>query len=404
MTKSEQFLNKVLNRIPWGTQTNAKRPNMDYAGAMPFYIERAKGCRMWDIDGKEYIDYRLALGPIILGYCYPEVDEAVKKQMEKGSLFSMASPIEFELAEKIAEFVKCAEMVRFMKTGEDANSSVLRIARAYSGKDMLLSVGYHGYPDWFMTHQPTFGIPKFMADYVKEIPYGDIESAEKTIKEYAHKAACVIVNAYEFVDQPAYDFIKSLRKLTEENELILIFDEVLTGFRLAPGGAEEFFGVVPDMASYAKAMANGYPISAYVGKKKYMSKLNDIIITTTYAGETLSIAAAIATLNIMQRDKIHKHIHSMGERLMNGLNHICKELSIEGHAAGIPEGHHLKFTYKDPEFNTKLDFLFNRELYRNGIFTNWRWMLSYSHKEKDIDETLEKSRKALKDTLDAMIK
>jgi glutamate-1-semialdehyde 2,1-aminomutase len=399
MTNSEIYLNKAIKRIPWGTQTNAKRPILEYSGIMPFYIERASGCRIFDIDGGEFIDYRLSLGPVTLGYCYPEVDEAVKKQMDKGVIFSMASPIEYELAELLNNYIPSAEKVRFMKTGEDANSSLIRIARAYTKKDMIITCGYHGYPDWFMTSSVNNGVPKFMGDYVKEIPWGDFEKAEEIIKKFAKEIACVIAVPYDFNENTSPEFIQGLKKLTEEYEIILIFDEVLTGFRLTLGGAQEYFGITPDLSSFAKAMANGYPISSFVGKEKYMNCLNDMMITTTYAGETLSMAAAIATINIMKRENVHQHIWKMGERLMSGFNQICKELSVEGHAVGLPPGSFIKFGYKDSEYNSKLDFIFHRELYRNGIFANIKWFISYSHKEKDIDETLDKTKIALKRTL-----
>mgnify|MGYP001606710060 CR=1 FL=1 len=195
-----------------------------------------------------------------------------------------------------------------------------------------------------------------------------------------------------------------MRALTNEYGILLIFDEVLTGFRLALGGAQEYFGVVPDLASFAKAMANGYPISTYTGKRQYMEKLNDFVLTTTYAGETLSMAAAIATIKLMRREKVHRHIWKMGKRLMDGLNSIATDLGIEAHSAGIPVGSFLKFATADEQKNERLDFLFRRELYRKGIFASVRWYISYSHKEKDIDETLDRSRIALKRALDAEVK
>jgi glutamate-1-semialdehyde aminotransferase len=378
---------------------------MDYAGVMPFYIERGRGCRLWDIDGKEYIDYRLSLGPITLGYCYPEVDEAVKQQMAKGVLFSMASPIELELAKLTNECVPAAEMVRFMKTGEDANSCAVRIARAYTKRDMIITCGYHGYPDWFATNaSPNNGVPSFMKDHVRELPWGNLEVAEETIRRYGEQIACVIAVPYDWNENTSGDFIKALRKLTSEYGILLIFDEVLTGFRLALGGAQEYFGVVPDLASFAKAMANGYPLSSYTGKRQYMKQLDEFVLTTTYAGETLSIAAAIANITVMKREKVHQHLWTMGERLMEGLNTIANELGVEVSAAGLPPGCFLKFHSDDTQYNTHLEHIFMRELYREGIFANHNWFISYSHKASDIDETLDKARTAMRHALDVVAK
>ena len=402
MKQSDAHFREALKLIPWGTQTNAKRPYADFDETMPKFIVRGKGCRIWDMEGKEYIDFRLALGPITLGYCYDEVDRAVKAQMEKGVLFSMASPLELELAQILHEVVPNAEMVRFMKTGEDANLSNVRIARAHTKRDMILTSGYHGYPDWFAVEEsPRNGVPAMLRDYVKVIPWGDSETAEKLIRQYHERIACVISIPYDMNEDISGSYIKHLRSLTREYGIILILDEVWTGFRLALGGAQEFFGVDADLASYAKAMANGYPISTYVGKKEFLSELNHFKMTTTYAGETLSIAAAIATLNIMRREPVHEHLRKMGKRLMDGFNVIAKDAGIEAYAAGLPVSSFLKFNTPDAGYNSRLEYIWFRELFREGVFVILRWFISYSHREGDIDLTIEKAKKALKRALDA---
>lgn len=405
MRQSDELFARALKLIPWGTQTNAKRPYPQFEPTMPKYILRGKGCRIWDMEGKEYIDFRLALGPVTLGYCYDEVDAAVREQMKNGVLFSMASPVEVELAELIHACIPNAEMCRFMKTGEDANLSNIRIARACSGKDMILTSGYHGYPDWFATEDsPNNGVPEFLKEYVKVIPWGNCEEAERLIRTYAHRLACVISIPYDFNEDTSGEYIRTLRKLTTEYGIILVLDEVLTGFRLALGGAQEYFGILPDLASYAKALANGYPLSTYVGKRQLMEQLYKFKMTTTYAGETLSIAAAIATLKIMRREKVHEHIWAMGRRLMDGFTAISKDLGVEGYAAGLPPGPFLKFVHSDPTYHARLEFLWHRELYGEGIFGNPRWFISYSHKEKDIDDSLERAKRALRRALDAELK
>ncbi len=402
MKLSDELFRRALELIPWGTQTNAKRPYPDFDAEMPKYLVRGKGCRVWDMEGKEYIDFRLALGPVTLGYCYDEVDDAVRRQLEKGVLFSMASPIEVELAELIHAVVPNAEMCRFMKTGEDANLSNIRIARAYTGKDMILMSGYHGYPDWFATEDsPNNGVPEFMREYVKIIPWGNVEEAERLIKAYAHRLACVISVPYDFNEDTSGTFIKRLRALTHEYGILLIMDEVLTGFRLALGGAQEFFGVHADLASYAKAVANGFPLSVYCGRRKYMERLYKFKMTTTYAGETLSIAAAVATLNIMRREKVHEHLYAMGRRLMEGFNRIARSVGVEGYAAGLPVGPFLKFVHSDPTYHARLEYLWHRELFREGVFINPRWFISYSHKERDIDEALDRAERALRSAVEA---
>jgi glutamate-1-semialdehyde 2,1-aminomutase len=401
MKPSDQLFEQALRLIPWGTQTNAKRPIPFFGETMPKFIERGKGCRLWDMEGKEYIDFRLSLGPVTLGYCWDEVDDAVREQMQKGVLFSMASPREVELARLLTSIVPNADMCRFMKTGEDANLSNIRIARASTKRDMILMSGYHGYPDWFATEDsPGNGVPEFMKDYVKVIPWGNCEEAERLVRTYGERIACIISIPYDFNEDTSGSYIRYLRALTREHGILLVMDEVLTGFRLALGGAQEYFGVDADLASYAKAIANGYPLSAYAGKREYMQTLDHFKMTTTYAGETLSIAAAIATLTIMKRENVHRHLWSMGSLLMDRFNDMARECGVEGTAAGLPVGSWLKFTTPDEAFNQRLAYLWQRELYREGIFANTRWFISYSHKESDINEAADKARIALRRALD----
>jgi glutamate-1-semialdehyde aminotransferase len=317
----------------------------------------------------------------------------------------MASPIELDLARLVNAMVPNAEMVRFMKTGEDANSSNIRIARAYTGRDMILMNGYHGYADWFQTQDsPDNGVPAFMKDYVKIMPWGNCEAAERLIRQYGERIACVISLAYDFNEDTSGEYIRFLRAKTREYGILLVIDEVLTGFRLAKGGAQEYFKVDADLASYAKAIANGFPLSAYAGRREYMETLNRFKMTTTYAGETISIAAAIATLTIMQKEPVHEHIWAMGRRLMAGFEKIAEDLGVAGHAAGLPPAPFLKFDHADPTYHDRLEYLWHRELYREGIFINVRWFISYSHKENDVDETLEKASRALRRALEAEVK
>jgi len=402
MKKSDQYFQEALKLIPWGTQTNAKRPYPQFDEVMPKFIERGKGCRIWDMEGKEYIDFRLALGPVTLGYCYDEVDDAVRAQMQKGVLFSMASPRELELARLLHETIPNAEMVRFMKTGEDANLCNVRIARAATRRDMILTSGYHGYPDWFaVDDSPRNGVPEILREYVKVIPWGNCEEAERLIRKYHERIACVVSIPYDMNEDISGTYIRHLRSLTKEFGILLVLDEVWTGFRLAYGGAQELFGVEADLVSYAKAMANGYPISAYVGKREYLETLNTFRMTTTYAGETLSMAAAIATLNIMKRDHVHDHLQAMGQRLMEGFNRIADECGVEAYAAGLPISSFLKFNTPDKGYNERLEYLWFRELFREGVFVILRWFICYSHKAADIDQALDKVRTALKRALDA---
>ena len=396
--KNKQHFEQARALIPWATQTNAKRLNPDLKG-MPPFIKRAKGCRMWDLDDREYIDYRCSLGPIILGYQYQPVDEAVRAQMKNGVLFSMASPIELEAAEAIMKNVSWIEQIRFMKTGADACTACVRLARSYTGRDHILTSGYHGYHDWFTLNWPNPGIPKLLEEYVHEIPYGDADAVDHVFDTYGDQLAAAIVVPYEWNEQVGKSYLERLRKRCDAQGTLLIFDEVLTGFRLAPGGAQEYFGITPDLAAYAKAMANGYPVSAFAGKREYMQTLEKTIITITHAGETLSLAACQATMEIMHNESVHDHINAMGKRLRNGFAEIIEETGSPAHAGGLDPAPFIEFDLSDEDENSKWkNKLFSR-LFKKGIFANDRWFISYSHQPSDIDETLDKTREAFREII-----
>ena len=389
--------------MPWGTQTNAKRPKPVFDGVMPLYIERAEGCRMQDIDGRWFIDYRSALGPILLGYRHPEVDAAVRAQMERGVLFSMASPLELAVAEQLVAMVPGLEQLHFMKTGNDANSAAVRLARAFTGRDHLVTCGYHGYSDWFACGQgeaPSWapregnGVPVALDALATRLPYGDLEAAERVFAERGDTIAAVITVPYDWGETVGHDFLHRLRDLTEQHGALLIFDQVLTGFRLALGGAQEYFGVIPDLTTYAKALANGYPLSAYGGRREVMEKLYDVVLTTTYAGETLSLAAAQATLHILREEPVISHIWRMGERLQQGFDALVAKLGFNARSYGLPPAVQFSFN-DDPAVHKAAHETFFRECYRRGIFASEPFLLNYAHQPADIDETLAAMEEAL---------
>jgi len=389
----ETHYQKSLSRIPWATQTNAKRyqPDMD---PMPPFIERAQGCRMWDMDGKEYIDYRCSLGPIILGYRHPVVDAAVMEQMRKGVLFSMASPIELETAEAILSCIPWAEQIRFMKTGNEACACCLRLARQLTGRDHIVSIGYHGFHDWFTTRWPHSGVPPLLQTLVHEAGYGDLDALESIFAQYGSQIAGVIMEPYDWGRDLHREYLQQVRRLCDRFGSLLIYDEVLTGFRMALGGAAAFYGVIPDLAVYAKALANGYPVSAFAGTRAAMSALDKTILTTTYAGETLSLAACKAVMQIMQGEPVHAHIYAMGKRLQEGFNHLAREFRVPVEMYGLEPSSGLQVHLDEP----KRTHLYNRLMalfYQHGIFANVRWFISLSHTPEDIDDTLERMRKSL---------
>jgi len=389
---------RALQSIPWATQTNAKRYDNKPIPSRPPFIKRARGCRLWDLDDKEYIDFRASLGPITLGHCYREIDDAVRREMDNGFLFSMASPREAEAAEAILQTLNWPDKIRFMKTGADTNASCLRLARSLTGRDHMLTSGYHGYQDWFALEWPNPGIPACLHDYVHEIPYGDLDAVERVFDQVGEQLAAAIIVPVEWHLEPSRAYLETLRRKCDQYGTVLIFDEVLTGFRLAPGGAPEYFGVIPDMSAYAKGISNGYPLSAYAGKAKFMDTLDQTIITTTYAGETLSLAAAIKVMEILNREPVFESTFNLGNRLRHGFDSIFHEFSIPAKTVGLAPASVIEF---DPEASRSeaLRSEIYDKLFQKGIFANDPWFITYSHQNSDIDETLEKMRDAVRESL-----
>ncbi len=398
--KAINFYKKALKIIPQATQTGSKRPVAEYDGVMPLTIESGKGCRFTDIDGKEYIDWGASLGPIILGYAYDEVDDAVREQLKKGTIFGMPSSIEYELAKEMINVIPGIEMVRFLKTGGDVCSAAVRLARAYTGREKIISIGYHGWHDTFMAAIPRFeGIPQVIRDLVISIPFNDLDAVKKVFEKEKDNIAAVITIPFNFEDDPPEEkYIPEIRDLCNKYGSVLIFDEVLAGFRLALGGAIEYYNIQPDLVVYGKAIANGYPLAAFAGKREIMSVIDKTLITTTLGGETMSIAASLATLKIMQRDNVHAELYRKGKLFMDGMENLIKKYSLPGYLKGIPVG--FTFTLNDNISEKELQRLISmeREIFEQGIFMDKdrTWLVNFSHKENDIIETLEKIEQAFK--------
>ena len=262
---SLKLYQRAVEIIPGASQTNSKRPQGFAHGAFPIYLERGEGCRVWDVDGNEYIDYIMALGPINLGYAYSRVNAAIKEQVDKASIVSLLHPLEVELVEEIISAVPCAEMVRFMKSGAEATSACVRVARAYTGREKILHCGYHGWHDTFVAASNSKGVPKVLQGLIRSFGYNNLDGLAKILKEEGDQIACIIIEARM---PPVEGFLEGVRELADLYGIVLIFDEIVTGFRLALGGAQEYHKVTPDLAAFAKSMSNGLPLAAFVGKRE----------------------------------------------------------------------------------------------------------------------------------------
>ena len=389
--RSAELWRTACGLIPGGSQTNSKRPHSRLLeqGRYPALVDRASGCRVWDPDGNEYIDYLMGMGPIILGYAYPEVDEAVLAALDRGTGYGLPSPLEAQAAEALCRAVPCAEMVRFLKTGAEATSAAARIARAHTGRERIAQCGYHGWHDQWMAPRQEPGVPLALREYTLPFTYNRLETLEKLFADYPGEIAAVMLVATQ-VEAPDSGYLAAVRDLARENGALLIFDEIVTGFRMARGGAQDYFGVTPDLACFAKAMANGMPLAAVVGPRELMAPVEDLVISTTYGGETLALAALIATAEVMTREPVQTHLWAMGERLMKGLNEAARNQGVSAEMIGYPCMPQLRFGDQKAERVAAMWETFLAALAERGVLTGIGrlWFITYSHTEEDVEATI----------------
>ncbi len=404
LKRSRELLAKARELIPSCSQTFSKSPAQFVQGVAPVFLARGQGSHVWDVDGNEYIDFPMALGPIILGHCYPRVTEAVRRQMEDGTTFSLPHPLEVEVAEMLAEVIPCAEMARFGKNGSDATSGAVRAARAYTGRDLVACCGYHGWQDWYIgITTRNRGVPKAVQGLTIPFEYNSIQSLEKIFAEHPGQMAAVIMEPVGVVT-PREGFLESVRALSDREGALLIFDEVVTGFRLALGGAQDYFGVTPDLACLGKALGNGYPIAAVVGKKEIMEIFDEVFFSFTFGGETLSLAAVKATIEEMREKNVIAHLWEQGQRLKDGYNVLAREYAIGRwtECIGLPPRTVAMFRDERGEESLELKSLFEQECLKRGILFSGGHNLCFSHSQADIDYTLRVYRTAMEIVADAV--
>ena len=396
--KSNDLLKRAIEVTPLGAQTYSKSYRYYCQGDSPAFIERGEGCYLYDVDGNKFIDFVCALGPITIGYNIEEVNNAIKEQLEKGISFSLQAEVEVELAEKIIDIIPCAEMVRFVKNGGDATTSAIRLARAFTERDLVALSGYHGMHDWSIgSTENNKGIPKDVSNLTKTFEYNNIESLKELFEEYPNQIAAVILEPIQ-ANGPKDDFLQKVKDLTHENGAILIFDEVVSGFRYALGGASELYDVVPDMAAFGKGMGNGLPISAVAGKKEIMKQIEEgIFVSTTFGGEALSMAGSIAALKILEKPGSYEHIWKLGTILKEGLERLIKNYELEDVilVSGLPP--HCGVEFEDVGSLDYLDInsIFSQAMIHNGIITVGINNINLSHTEEEIEAYLAAAEEAM---------
>lgn len=404
LDKSQELESRARKFIPGFTQTISKRSAAFAPGYFPEFVDYAKGSHVWDVDGNEYIDYVMACGPVTLGYCYPSVDQAIQEQLTKGIIFTRLTSLEGEVAEILSEVVPCAEMTRFFKGGVEANSAALRLARAFTNREKVVSCGYRGWHDqWAVAHTPR-GIPDCLGDLIQEFKYNDLTTLEVALTANPNQVAAVIIDPVSG-ERPKEGFLAGVKELAHEHGALLIFDEIVTGFRLAVGGAQEYYSVVPDMAVFAKGIANGMPLSAVTGRREVMNMATEVFITLTYGDEALSLAAARATLKVLREEDVSGHIWGMGKTLVDGVSEAIADTGVPFTFTGIEAmpafvaTHVFRGNPLGEEMQQKAWVYLLGELARRGVI--WRKhsliLPCYSHSHEDVAHTIEACREVFTD-------
>jgi len=417
-SKTQGLQQRAQKVIPLGVNSNFRY----WGEGITPYVEKAKGGYLWDVDEKKYIDYRMAFGPIILGHSYDEVDRKVMEEVQSGVLFAMTGELEVEVAEMIVEMSPAVDMVRFACSGTEATMHAIRVARAYTGRDIILKFegNYHGMHDHALwsTYAPadaygnrrspipvpgSSGIPKGMREFIITLPFNDFEGFERVMRSYGEQIAAVITEPCQgncAAINPLDGFLELIRKKTEEYGCVFILDEVKTGFRIANGGAQEYYNIKPDMVTYAKALGNGYPIAAFGGKREIMSIIGQGVAQGgTYTNNKPGVAGAYATLSLLRSKPILKTIETRGKRLMDGLKEIFEENDIPAVFTGYPAMFSFSFgmdavtcqrEWQESDKDLYLDLV--EKAIQKGVMPDHDarepWFLCYEHSDSDIDETL----------------
>lgn len=383
---SNALFERALRSIPLASQTFSKSHQQWVRGASPLFLERGFGAEVVDVDGNRYIDYVLGLLPVVLGYGDPDVDAAILAQLSKGISFSLATSLEVELSEKIVDLIPSAEMVRFGKNGSDATSAAIRLARAHTGRDLVALAGYHGWHDWYIgTTSRNKGVPLAVRSLSHSFPFNDLDALATLLRKHPDEFAAIVLEPASAV-QPKPGYLEGVRSLADRHGAVLVFDEIISGFRCDLGGAQALQGVTPDLSCFGKAMANGMPLSAIVGRREIMRGIEDIFFSGTFGGEALSLAAAIATIEKLERVDGIGRIKQCGARLIStaretirrhGLDETLGVTDVDWWPRLVVTGGGLD--------STLVNSLLRQEFVRSGLLLGASFNLSLSHVDARIE-------------------
>jgi glutamate-1-semialdehyde 2,1-aminomutase len=385
--------------IPGGAHTYAKGDDQ-YPVIAPPFIARGQGCHVWDLDGNEFIEYGMGLRSVALGHAHPRVVEAAQREMLNGSNFVRPSPLEVACAEAFLACVGTAEMVKFAKNGSDATTAAVKLARAYTGRDLVAICADHPFfstDDWFIgaTGMPG-GIPQAIRDLTLKFRYNDASSLERLFEEHPGQIACVMLEV-ETSMAPKAGFLAEVRQLCDRFGAVLVLDEMITGFRWDVGGAQKVHGIVPDLSTFGKAIANGFSLGALAGKREIMelgglrhARERVFLLSTTHGAETHTLAAGIAAMAVYREEPVIETLYRQGERLRRGANEAIQRHGVEGYVEIMGRPCNLVFATRGNDKQPSQPFrtLFMQELIRRGVLAP-SFVVSYAHRDEDIDRTID---------------
>ncbi len=401
VARSYDLYDRAGELIPGWTQLISRRPSQFAKGVSPVYAQQAKGSRFVDIDGNEYIDWINAVGAIILGHADDVVDSAVKEQIDRGSIFTLNSTLELELAELLNETIPSSEMVRYTKGGGEACSVAARIARGVTGRDKILICGYHGWHDWYQAAnyggdpesgefpfagiEPT-GVPKLLAGTIIPFTYGDVDLLSKLLNEHKGEIAAIMMEPARS-ELPESGYLEAVQKLAHSHGAILIFDEVSCGWRLSVGGVQVTVGLTPDMTVVAKAMSNGYPMGAVVGSREVMEPSGQMFISSSYWSDNIGLAASLATIRELKRRDSENRFREIGEGLRSALNNAIEQAGLHGACKGLHTNPAIELDLPEEIDKRKVSTLFIQEMARRGVYCSMGFKATLAHNQEDIDQT-----------------
>ena len=409
---------RALDLIPGGTQLISRRPTRTAYGVSPIYAQRAAGARFWDVDGLEYIDWVSGIGAILLGYADPVVDDAVREQIARGTIYSVNHELEIDLAEALSRSIPCAEMVRYAKCGGEACAIAVRIARGVTGRDKVLFSGYHGWHDWYLAANlateasldahlfpgiEATGVPRGLADTALPFAYGDANALGELLDRHRGQVAAVIMEPLRS-ELPPPGYLEKVGRLAREHGAVFILDEVSAGLRFSTGGAQQYLGVTPDMAVFAKSLSNGYPMAAVVGKREVMEPSARMFISSTYWSDTIGLRAALTTLAEVRRRDVPGQLWNFGGRLKQALNQVAREVGFAATCEGVDVHPHLNFAIADPQLKNLVTTLYIQEMAKRGCHGYASFYLNAAQGEAELAQTTEAARETfiiLRDSLAA---